>query len=144
MHRRIAIKAPVLSPTGRKIASTLQDRMVPSESHLQTRIVIVFVLLCTGQLLSSITTGRKYNSCCLRLYPFLRVSIPAVLSTKHDNCDKRVTKSFASNLKVGIKQQEALPASAKCIHILILPFIIMKATKCNQMYQNNPQEKKKH
>lgn len=48
MHSRIAIKAPVLSPTGRKIASTLQDRMVPSESHLQTRIVIVFVLLWTG------------------------------------------------------------------------------------------------
>lgn len=48
MHNRIAIKAPVLSPTGRKIASTLHERMVPSESHLQTRIVIVFVLLCMG------------------------------------------------------------------------------------------------
>lgn len=48
MHNRIAINAPVLSPTGKNIASALHERMEPSESHLQTRIVIVFVLLCLG------------------------------------------------------------------------------------------------
>ena len=57
MQRRMAISAPVLRPAGRSRASVLQDCMFPRLSQAQTWILVL-----------------------LRLYPFLLVIIPAVLS----------------------------------------------------------------
>lgn len=59
IHRRMATRAPVLRPTGRKMASALHVSREPSDSQPHTRMVRVPVLLLGGYPLSSITTGRK-------------------------------------------------------------------------------------
>lgn len=48
IHRSIAISAPVLRPTGRKMASALQVNSEPSDSQPHTRMVNVPVLLLGG------------------------------------------------------------------------------------------------
>ncbi len=48
IHRRMAIRAPVLRPTGRKMASALQVSREPSDSQPHTRMVRVPVLLLGG------------------------------------------------------------------------------------------------
>lgn len=47
-HNRIAIRAPVLRPTGRKIASAEQVSSEPLASQEHTRMVRVAVLLWAG------------------------------------------------------------------------------------------------
>lgn len=48
MQRRMAIRAPVLRPTGRNMASALQLSREPSDSQPHTRTVKVPVLLLGG------------------------------------------------------------------------------------------------
>lgn len=84
MQSRMAMSAPVLRPAGRSKASALQDCMFPRLSQVHTRIVSVPVLLWMGQSLSNITTGRTQVLILFRLYPFLLVITPAVLSEPED------------------------------------------------------------
>lgn len=48
IHSRIAMRAPVLRPTGRKMASALQVSTDPSNSQPHTRMVKVPVLVLDG------------------------------------------------------------------------------------------------
>lgn len=80
MQSRMATSAPVLSPAELTRASALHISMLPSRSHVHTRIVSVPVLLCMGKLPSVITTATRWVLLCIRPNPERRVKIPAVLS----------------------------------------------------------------
>lgn len=80
MQSRMATSAPVLSPAELVRASALHISMLPSRSHVHTRIVSVPVLLCVGMDPSAITTATRWVLLCIRPYPERLVKIPAVLS----------------------------------------------------------------
>ncbi len=82
MQSRMATSAPVLSPVELLRASALHISMLPSLSHVQTRIVSVPVLLCMGMCPSEITTATRWVLLCIWPNPVRRVKIPAVLSVK--------------------------------------------------------------